>query len=100
VLIEECRRHPFKGTGKPEPLKGDLAGWWSRRTTWGDVPACVADRERRLSTSARLPGLDQASGLGDLPRPLSAAVRSVRATSLPDMAERAAQPAGGRGLVV
>lgn len=30
-LIEECRRHPFKGTGKPEPLSGNLAGWWSRR---------------------------------------------------------------------
>ena len=32
-LIEECRRHPFKGTGKPEPLKGELSGWWSRRIT-------------------------------------------------------------------
>ena len=31
TLIEECRRHPFTGTGKPEPLKGDLSGWWSRR---------------------------------------------------------------------
>lgn len=31
-LIEECRRHPFKGTGKPEPLGGNLSGWWSRRT--------------------------------------------------------------------
>lgn len=30
-LIDECRRHPFKGTGKPEPLSGNLAGWWSRR---------------------------------------------------------------------
>ncbi|MEN2747689.1 Txe/YoeB family addiction module toxin [Sphingomonas sp. T9W2] len=30
-LIEECRRHPFKGTGKPEPLCGNLSGWWSRR---------------------------------------------------------------------
>lgn len=30
-LIEECRRHPFKGTGKPEPLGGNLTGWWSRR---------------------------------------------------------------------
>ncbi|WP_419827125.1 Txe/YoeB family addiction module toxin [Sphingomonas sp.] len=30
-MIEECRRHPFKGTGKPEPLGGDLSGWWSRR---------------------------------------------------------------------
>lgn len=31
TLIEECRRHPFKGTGKPEPLSGNLKGWWSRR---------------------------------------------------------------------
>ncbi len=30
-LLEECRRHPFKGTGKPEPLGGNLTGWWSRR---------------------------------------------------------------------
>jgi toxin YoeB len=30
-LIEECRRHPFTGTGKPEPLGGNLSGWWSRR---------------------------------------------------------------------
>ncbi len=32
-LIDECRRNPFKGTGKPEPLKQDLKGWWSRRIT-------------------------------------------------------------------
>jgi len=32
-LIEAARRTPFKGLGKPEPLKGDLAGWWSRRIT-------------------------------------------------------------------
>lgn len=30
-LIKECVRTPFTGTGKPEPLRGDLAGWWSRR---------------------------------------------------------------------
>jgi toxin YoeB len=35
-LIEECRRHPFTGRGKPEPLKGDLTGWWSRRITRED----------------------------------------------------------------
>ena len=34
MLIEECRRHPFKGTGKPEPLGGNLSGWWSRRVGW------------------------------------------------------------------
>ena len=32
-LIKECQRTPFQGTGKPEPLKGDLKGWWSRRVT-------------------------------------------------------------------
>jgi toxin YoeB len=30
-LIKECARHPFEGTGKPEPLRGGLSGWWSRR---------------------------------------------------------------------
>ncbi|MEP6982457.1 MAG: Txe/YoeB family addiction module toxin [Sphingomicrobium sp.] len=35
-LIEECRRDPFKGTGKPEPLRENLKGWWSRRITAED----------------------------------------------------------------
>ena len=30
-LIEECTRTPFEGTGKPEPLKHNLTGCWSRR---------------------------------------------------------------------
>jgi toxin YoeB len=32
-LIQECLRHPFSGTGKPEPLKDNLKGFWSRRIT-------------------------------------------------------------------
>lgn len=32
-LIKECLRTPFEGKGKPEPLKGDLSGFWSRRIT-------------------------------------------------------------------
>ena len=32
-LIEDIRRHPFTGLGKPEPLRGELAGYWSRRIT-------------------------------------------------------------------
>ncbi|WP_159728664.1 Txe/YoeB family addiction module toxin [Methylosinus sp. Ce-a6] len=32
-LIKECLRTPFSGVGKPEPLRGDLRGWWSRRIT-------------------------------------------------------------------
>ncbi|WP_203295133.1 Txe/YoeB family addiction module toxin [Maricaulis parjimensis] len=30
-LIEDIRRSPFEGIGKPEALKGELSGWWSRR---------------------------------------------------------------------
>ena len=32
-LIENVRRTPFQGLGKPEPLKGQLTGYWSRRLT-------------------------------------------------------------------
>ncbi|MCV7236430.1 toxin RelK [Mycobacterium branderi] len=30
-LIGEIQRDPFKGIGKPEPFKGELSGYWSRR---------------------------------------------------------------------
>ncbi len=38
ALIREIQRTPYRGSGKPEPLKYDLAGLWSRRI----------DREHRL----------------------------------------------------
>jgi toxin YoeB len=38
ALLEEIRRTPFDGPGKPEPLRFQLAGCWSRRI----------DREHRL----------------------------------------------------
>ena len=31
TLIKEIKRDPFKGTGKPEPLKHNWTGYWSRR---------------------------------------------------------------------
>lgn len=31
ALLRDCTRSPFSGIGKPEPLRGDLSGWWSRR---------------------------------------------------------------------
>ena len=31
ALLKEAGRTPFEGTGKPEPLKHALAGYWSRR---------------------------------------------------------------------
>ncbi|MDI6026671.1 Txe/YoeB family addiction module toxin [Corticibacterium sp. UT-5YL-CI-8] len=30
-LIRNISRSPFAGVGKPEPLRGQLSGWWSRR---------------------------------------------------------------------
>jgi toxin YoeB len=50
LLIEECLRHPFTGTGKPEPLKRTLSGWWSRRI----------NREHRLVYRVRGSGDAQA----------------------------------------
>lgn len=35
-LIEDIRRHPFTGIGKPEPLRENLSGWWSRRINEAD----------------------------------------------------------------
>jgi len=32
-LIRDTLRSPFSGIGKPEPLKSNLSGWWSRRIT-------------------------------------------------------------------
>jgi toxin YoeB len=37
-LIKVCERTPFSGIGKPEPLKKNLKGYWSRRI----------DKEHRL----------------------------------------------------
>ncbi len=33
ALLKEAQRSPFTGIGKPEPLMGNLKGWWSRRIT-------------------------------------------------------------------
>jgi toxin YoeB len=33
TLIKDCQRSPFTGIGKPEPLKQNLSGFWSRRIT-------------------------------------------------------------------
>jgi toxin YoeB len=37
-LLRDIQRTPYRGKGKPEPLKYDLSGFWSRRI----------DREHRL----------------------------------------------------
>lgn len=35
-LIKEINRTPFEGSGKPEQLRFDLTGWWSRRINLED----------------------------------------------------------------
>lgn len=30
-LIRDALRSPFRGIGKPEPLRDNWPGWWSRR---------------------------------------------------------------------
>lgn len=49
-LIASIKKDPFKGEGKPEPLKGDLSGYWSRRI----------NREHRIIYAVSgIRGLDQ-----------------------------------------
>ncbi|MAU40260.1 MAG: Txe/YoeB family addiction module toxin [Kordiimonas sp.] len=36
ALIKEVKRTPFEGTGKPEPLKHNWQGYWSRRISHTD----------------------------------------------------------------
>jgi len=43
TLLEELEQQPFSGTGKPEPLKYELSGMWSRRI----------NREHRLVYEAK-----------------------------------------------
>ena len=31
ALIKDTQRSPYEGIGKPEPLRNNLSGWWSRK---------------------------------------------------------------------
>ena len=46
-LIKDTLRSPFKGIGKPEPLKGNFSGCWSRRIN-DEHRLVYAVRDRRL----------------------------------------------------
>jgi toxin YoeB len=46
-LLKECLRTPFNGTGKPERLRGEMKGFWSRRI----------DQEHRLVYRQSIEGL-------------------------------------------
>jgi toxin YoeB len=48
-LIKDCQRDPFEGIGKPEPLREELSGAWSRRITDEHrLIYIVADEEVRV----------------------------------------------------
>ena len=31
AMLKDIQRNPYEGQGKPEPLRENLSGWWSRR---------------------------------------------------------------------
>ena len=43
ALLAETLRSPFTGTGKPEPLRGELSGKWSRRINSSDRMVYAVD---------------------------------------------------------
>ncbi len=52
-LIKECLRTPFSGRGKPEPLRGSLSGFWSRRITREHRLVYRVEGERLLIAQCR-----------------------------------------------
>ena len=52
-LIKDASRNPFEGLGKPEPLKGNLSGFWSRRIDEEHRLIYVAEEETLLIISCR-----------------------------------------------
>jgi toxin YoeB len=52
-LIKDIERQPFEGLGKPEPLRHDLTGFWSRRITDEHRLVYAVDKERVLIAQAR-----------------------------------------------
>jgi toxin YoeB len=52
-LIVDTRRGPFQGIGKPEPLKENLSGFWSRRIDDTNRLVYVVDEKRLTIISCR-----------------------------------------------
>lgn len=53
LLIKETMREPFEGIGKPEPLKANFSGWWSRRITGEHRLVYKAEGERLIIMKCR-----------------------------------------------
>jgi len=52
-LVKEIERQPFAGVGKPEPLRYDLAGFWSRRITEEHRLVYAVEKDQILIAQAR-----------------------------------------------
>jgi toxin YoeB len=52
-LIEDTKRSPFKGIGKPEPLKENLSGFWSRRIDESNRLVYAVDNNQLTIISCR-----------------------------------------------
>jgi toxin YoeB len=52
-LISDTQRSPFKGIGKPEPLKENLSGLWSRRIDDGHRLVYAVDDKKLTIISCR-----------------------------------------------
>ena len=48
ALLSDIQRSPYEGEGKPEPLKGDLQGKWSRRINEKDRLVYAIEQDRVL----------------------------------------------------
>jgi len=53
LLIKETIRQPFEGMGKPEPLKANFSGWWSRRITGEHRLVYKAEDDRLIIMKCR-----------------------------------------------
>lgn len=52
-LISDIKRNPFEGIGKPEPLRENLSGFWSRRIDEANRIVYVVDDNRITIISCR-----------------------------------------------
>jgi len=53
ALIRDAMRHPFEGIGKPEPLRANLSGLWSRRIDDTHRLVCTVDDDRLAIVACR-----------------------------------------------
>ncbi|WP_081208272.1 Txe/YoeB family addiction module toxin [Salegentibacter sediminis] len=53
TLVKSCLRTPYDGIGKPEALKGDLQGFWSRRITSEHRLVYKFEKEKLLIAACR-----------------------------------------------